>query len=183
MLRDVPMDAQVPALPDLAPGEAHRFLVMAVQVWRTQASWTIALPIEESASPKARASKSSTVISRVEHTRGIARFWELRFVALGLSIVLKQGPGATTATKSMPKPPRAQAVEPEPSPSLAQPVEAQNPTEEQGWKEVPRKRKPTRKPPSPPRPLNLKPKERPRKRWADWSDSGSDDIGFDLDEG
>ena len=29
-------------------------------------------------------------------------------------------------------------------------------------------------PPSPRR-LNLKPKERPRKRWADWSDSGSDD--------
>ena len=38
-------------------------------------------------------------------------------------IVLKQGPGATTATKSMPKPPKAQAVEPELSTSFLKPKE------------------------------------------------------------
>ena len=70
----------------------------------------------------------------------------------------------------MPKPPKAQAVEPEFPANLAQPVEAQEPSD---WKEV-RKRK-ARRPPPPPRPAALKPKERPRKRWADWSDSGSDD--------
>ena len=86
----------------------------------------------------------------------------------------RQGPGATTATKSMPKPPKAQpkaqAVEPELLANLAQPVEAQEPSD---WKEV-RKRK-ARRPSPPPRPVALKPKERPCKRWADWSDSGSDD--------
>ena len=52
-------------------------------------------------------------------------------------IVLRQGPGATTATKSMPKPTKAQAEEPEFPANLAQPVEAQEPSD---WKEV-RKRK------------------------------------------
>ena len=86
-------------------------------------------------------------------------------------IVLRQGPGAATATTSMPKPPKAQAVEPDYPANLAQPVEAQEPSD---WKEVQRKRK-ARRPPPPPRPVNLKPKERHRKPWADWSDSGSDD--------
>ena len=69
------MDAQVPALPDLAPGDTHRFLVMArpalADAGFMEHRSTYKGSIKESASPKARARGSSTAISRVEHTS----FW------------------------------------------------------------------------------------------------------------
>ena len=193
MLRDAPMHAQVPPLQDLnlPQGEMRRFMVLARPALADAGFMDHRSTYKGERQPEGQGKKRQ----QREESRGAYK-GDGAFVGIKVPsprdepivlkqgpgvnattnpIVLRQGPGATTATKSMPKPPKAEVEGPEFSTSLAQPVEAQEPSD---WKEV-RKRK-ARRPPPPPRPVALKPKERPRKRWADWSDSGSEgEAGVD----
>ena len=193
MLRDAPMHAQVPPLQDLnlPQGEMRRFMVLARPALADAGFMDHRSTYKGERQPEGQGKKRQ----QREESRGAYK-GDGAFVGIKVpsprdepivlkqgpgvnattnSVVLRQGPGATTATKSMPKPPKAEVEGPEFSTSLAQPVEAQEPSD---WKEV-RKRK-ARRPPPPPRPVALKPKERPRKRWADWSDSGSEgEAGVD----
>ena len=88
MLRDAPMDAQVPPLADLplSFGEWRRFMVLARPALADAGFMDHRSTYKGNASPRGRARRDSSATSRVEHTRGMARFWGLRFLALGLSL-------------------------------------------------------------------------------------------------
>ena len=87
MLRDAPMQAQVPSMEDLnlPQGENRRFMVLARPAL-ADAGFMDHRSTKESASPRDRARSDSSARSPVERTRGMGRSWGLRFLALGLSL-------------------------------------------------------------------------------------------------
>ena len=194
LLRDAPINADVPTLRETQVGSADASRTLVICRPPVDAAGIIdgASTYKGSRKPEGqgkRALAREEARARGRYTGGGAFAGVTVSSSSEKPSVPKPGPMVAVKSRPQPKPVLAEAVEPVPPKDRVPKLElprASSPDKEEGWTKVtysknfpntcprePRSINETPKPPSPRR--KRKPEPTRRKRWASWTDSGSDD--------